>query len=52
MGWRARLDTLREGPTENVTDELRRRLGDVVWSIDRRDGRGGVRGWEPLASTA
>ena len=36
------FDTLREGPTENVTDELRRRLGDVVWSIDRRDGRGGV----------
>ena len=43
-GWAAALDfdSLREGPTENVTDELRRRLGDVVWSIDRRDGRGGV----------
>ena len=43
-GWAATLDfdTLREGATENVTDELRRRLGDVVWSIDRRDGRGGV----------
>ncbi len=43
-GWAGALDfdTLREGPTENVTDELRRRLGDVVWSIDRRDGRGGV----------
>ena len=43
-GWAAALDfdTLREGATENVTDELRRRLGDVVWSIDRRDGRGGV----------
>ena len=43
-GWVDALDfdTLREGPTENVTDELRRRLGDVVWSIDRRDGRGGV----------
>ena len=36
------FETLREGPTENVTDELRRRLGDVVWSIDRRDGSGGV----------
>ena len=36
------FDTLREGPTEEITDELRRRLGDVVWSIDRRDGRGGV----------
>ena len=43
-GWAGAFDfdTLREGPTENVTDELRRRLGDVVWSIDRRDGRGGV----------
>ena len=43
-GWAAALDfdTLREGPTEGVTDELRRRLGDVVWSIDRRDGRGGM----------
>ena len=43
-GWAAALDfdTLREGPTEEITDELRRRLGDVVWSIDRRDGRGGV----------
>ena len=43
-GWAGALDfdTLREGPTEEITDELRRRLGDVVWSIDRRDGRGGV----------
>ena len=43
-GWAEALDfaTLRDGATENVTDELRRRLGDVVWSIDRRDGRGGV----------
>ena len=43
-GWADALDfdTLREGPTEEITDELRRRLGDVVWSIDRRDGRGGV----------
>ena len=34
--------SLRELPTENITDELRRRLGDVVWSIDRRAGDGGV----------
>ena len=27
-------------PTEEITDELRRRLGDVVWSIDRRDDHG------------
>ena len=42
-GWGAALDfaTLREGPTEEITDELRRRLGDVVWSIDRRDDHGG-----------
>ncbi len=41
-GWSEALDfaTLRDRATENVTDELRRRLGDVVWSID---GRGGVR---------
>ena len=43
-GWAGALDfdSLREGPTEEITDELRRRLGDVVWSIDRRDGHGGV----------
>ena len=36
-GWAGALDfdTLQEGPTEEITDELRRRLGDVVWSIDR-----------------
>ena len=39
-GWAGALDfgSLRELPTENITDELRRRLGDVVWSIDRRAG--------------
>ena len=43
-GWAEALDfaTLRDRATENVTDALRRRLGDVVWSIDRSDGRGGV----------
>ena len=43
-GWAEALDfaTLRDGATENVTDALRRRLGDVVWSIDRSDGHGGV----------
>lgn len=43
-GWDGslRLRTLRTGPTETVTDMLRRRLGDVVWSVDRDDGRGGV----------
>ncbi len=43
-GWAQALDfaTLRDGATENVTDALRRRLGDVVWSIDRSDGHGGV----------
>ena len=42
--WAEALDfaTLRDRATENVTDALRRRLGDVVWSIDRRDGRGGM----------
>ena len=31
-GWAEALDfaTLRDGATENVTDELRRRLGDLV----------------------
>ena len=43
-GWADALDfgSLRELPTENITDELRRRLGDVVWSIDRRAGDGRV----------
>ena len=43
-GWADVLhfDTLREGPTEGVSDDLRRRIGDVVWAIDRRDERGGV----------
>ena len=42
-GWAEALDfaTLRDGATENVTDALRRRLGDVVWSIERSDGCGG-----------
>ena len=42
MGRRTRLRQPAELPTENITDELRRRLGDVVWSIDRRAGDGGV----------
>ena len=35
------FDSLREDPTEHVDDDLRRRLSDVVWSIDRHraDGR-------------
>ena len=44
-GWPALLDfgsAAGNDPTENITDELRRRLGDVVWSIDRRAGDGGV----------
>ena len=43
-GWADALDfdSLREGPTENVDDDLRRRLGDVVWSIDRRADDGSV----------
>ena len=43
-GWAEALDfaTPRDAATENVTDELRRRLGDVVWSIDRSDGHGEV----------
>ena len=41
-GWADALDfdSLREDPTENVDDDLRRRLGDVVWSIDRRGADG------------
>ena len=44
-GWAdsLRFDSLREGPTERVTDALRRRLSDVVWSIDRRAADGIVR---------
>ena len=43
-GWADALDfdSLREDPTENVDDDLRRRLGDVVWSIDRRGADGSV----------
>ena len=43
-GWADALDfdSLREDPTEHVDDELRRRLGDVVWSIDRRSADGRV----------
>ena len=43
-GWADALDfdSLREDPTENVDDDLRRRLGDVVWSIDRRADDGSV----------
>ena len=36
------FDSLREDPTENVDDDLRRRLGDVVWSIDLRAADGSV----------
>ena len=43
-GWADALDfdSLREDPTENVDDDLRRRLGDVVWSIDLRAADGSV----------
>ena len=43
-GWADSLifDSLREGPAEYVTDHLRRRLSDVVWSIDRRAADGSV----------
>ena len=36
------FDSLREDPTENVDDDLHRRLGDVVWSIDLRAADGSV----------
>ena len=41
-GWADTLDfaSLRPAPTENVNDELRRRLSDVVWLLDRRTGEG------------
>ena len=44
-GWADSLifDSLREGPAEYVTDDLRRRLSDVVWTIDRRAADGSVR---------
>ena len=44
-GWADSLivDSLREGPAEYVTDDLRRRLSDVVWTIDRRAADGNVR---------
>ena len=40
--WAAALDfdSLREGATEGISDALRSRLGDLTWSIDRRDRRG------------
>ena len=43
-GWADALDfeSLREGPTENVDDDLSRSLDDIVWSIDRRAADGGV----------
>ena len=42
-GWAETLDfdSLSQGLTANITDELRRRHDDVVWSIDRRAGRRG-----------
>ena len=43
-GWAETLDfdSLSEGPTESINDELRRRHDDVVWSIDRRAACGAV----------
>ena len=43
-GWADAFDfeSLREGPTENVDDDLSRSLDDIVWSIDRRAADGGV----------
>ncbi len=43
-GWADALDfeSLREGPTENVGDDLSRSFDDVVWSIDRRAADGSV----------
>ena len=40
--WAAALDfdSLREGATEGISDTLRSRLGDLTWSIDRREGSG------------
>ena len=40
--WAAALDfhSLREGATEGISDALRSRLGDLTWSIDRRDQSG------------
>ncbi len=42
--WIAALDfdSLREGATEGISDALRSRLGDLTWSIDCRDDRGGA----------
>ncbi len=42
--WAAALDfdSLREGATEGISDALRSRLGDLTWSIDRRDDSGGA----------
>ena len=41
-GWVHAFDfgTLRQDPTENVTEERRRRLDDVVWTVRRHGGRG------------
>ena len=41
-GWADTLDlaSLRPFPTENISDQLRRRLSDVVWQLDRRTGKG------------
>ena len=43
-GWAETLDfdSLSEGPTESINDELRRRHDDVVWSIDRRAAPAGA----------
>ena len=47
------FDSLREGPTENVDDDLSRSLDDVVWSIDRRAaGRAVQRHHLPAADVA
>ena len=42
--WAAALDfdSLRDGATEGISDALRSRLGDLTWSIDRRDDSGGA----------
>ena len=43
-GWADALDfdSLREGPTENVDDDLLRSFDDIVWSIDQRAADGSV----------
>ena len=49
-GWADALifDSLREGPAEYVTDHLRRRLSDAVWSIDRRAADGSAQTMQVL----